>query len=116
MLCHLTLARPPATSPSGMAPPGPVDAPFVGRVAERAALAAHADAARKGSGRVVLVSGEPGIGKTRLLEEATADLPRDRTLWGRCHETEGAPPYWAWTQALRRYVTTAPAERLRREL
>jgi tetratricopeptide (TPR) repeat protein len=99
-----------------MAPPGPVDAPFVGRIAERATLAAHADAARDGSGRVVLVSGEPGIGKTRLLEEVTADLPRDRTLWGRCHETEGAPPYWAWTQALRRYVTTAPAERLRAEV
>jgi tetratricopeptide (TPR) repeat protein len=96
-----------------MAPPGPPDAPFVGRVAERGALTAHVATSRAGAGRVVLVTGEPGIGKTRLVEELTAGLPRARTLWGRCHETEGAPAYWAWTQALRRYVAAAPVERLR---
>src|SRR5688572_18700987 len=99
-----------------MSPHGTPDAPFVGRIAERAALASHVEAARAGNGRVVLVTGEPGIGKTRLVEEATAALPRERTLWGRCHETEGAPPYWAWTQALRRHVAAAPIERLREDM
>src|SRR5262245_27412415 len=99
-----------------MAGVGPADRPFVGRAAERTAIAAHVEAAREGNGRLVLVSGEPGIGKTRLVEEATAAWPRSRVLWGRCHETEGAPAYWAWTQALRTYVGGTPPDRLRAEL
>src|SRR5262245_39071645 len=90
--------------------------PFIGRVTERAALAAHVTAAAEGQGRVVLLAGEAGIGKAGLLEEATASLPSDRLLWGRCHETEGAPAYWPWTQALRSYVATAPLDRMRAEL
>ena len=64
----------------------------------------------------MLVTGEAGIGKTRLVEEATASLPAARVHWGRCHESEGAPAYWPWTQALRSYVRTAPADRLRLEI
>src|SRR5215813_7527016 len=95
---------------------GPTSRPFVGRVAEREVLAAHVAAARQGNGRVVLVSGEPGIGKTRLVEAAVADIAPDRVLWGRCQDIEGAPAFWPWIQALRAYVRATPPGRLRIEL
>jgi len=95
---------------------GPTERPFVGRVAEREALAAHIAAAQGGNGRVVLVRGEPGVGKTRLVEEAVAGVAPARVLWGRCQEMEGAPAFWPWIQALRAYVRATPPERLRAEL
>lgn len=55
-----------------------------------------------GDGRLLLVSGEPGIGKTRLVEEL-AMLALDqgaRVIWGRVDNAEGTPPYWPWIQVL----------------
>src|SRR3990170_877578 len=46
---------------------------LVGRAAELASLQAHLDGAEGGSGRVVFLSGEAGIGKTRLIEELTSE-------------------------------------------
>ncbi|MGH8929869.1 MAG: BTAD domain-containing putative transcriptional regulator [Egibacteraceae bacterium] len=92
-------ARPrPVTGPVHNAP-----AAFVGRNPELATLRRHLDATQAGSGRVVLVEGEPGIGKTRLAEiVATEAASRGfRALWGRCFEGEGAPSLWPWTQVLR---------------
>lgn len=84
---------------------------FVGRTDELEALGAALEAAAGGHGGVVLVTGEPGIGKTRLLEEAVASLPRRRVVWGRCRESGGAPAYWPWMQALRAYAgSLAPAD------
>lgn len=93
----------------------PSTSPFVGRGDELHALdAALADAAR-GRGRVVLVAGDAGIGKTRLVEEALA--ARGVTAsWGRCREGQGTPAYWPWTQALRALAESIPAERLRAQL
>jgi DNA-binding CsgD family transcriptional regulator len=76
---------------------------FVGREAELARLTGMLDAAVGGRGGMALVSGEAGIGKTRLAEEV-AGIARGRgirTLWGRCHEGEGAPAFWPWVQVLR---------------
>ncbi|GAA3092379.1 AfsR/SARP family transcriptional regulator [Streptosporangium carneum] len=59
---------------------------------------------------VVAVSGEPGIGKTRLIEtfrDHCADLGR-LVLWGRCPETEGAPPLWPWLRILRALTRVCP--------
>ena len=95
---------------------GPTERPFVGRVAEREGLAAHIAAARGGSGRVVLVRGEPGVGKTRLVEESVAAVAPARVLWGRCQEMEGAPAFWPWVQVLRAYALATPPEQLRAEL
>src|SRR5262249_56384527 len=56
-----------------------------------------------GRGGVVLLGGEPGIGKTRLLDELGVRA-RDAgvlPLWGRCWEEGGAPAYWPWVQVLR---------------
>ena len=80
--------------------------PFVGRTGELAALTADLDAAVGGHGGVVLVAGEPGIGKTRLAEElaARAIVRGAVVLWGRCWEGAGAPAFWPWVQVIRGYV------------
>jgi hypothetical protein len=73
---------------------------FVGRTREfeelRSALSA-------GFGSFVLVSGEPGIGKSRLLQEV-AGYATDQgwqVLPGRCWDGGGAPAYWPWMQVVR---------------
>src|SRR3954447_6374638 len=75
------------------------DAPFVGRTEALAALAEAGDSARAGRTTIVLVEGEQGIGKTRLVERAleSAGMP---TAWGRCPQHEVAPPLWPWEQVL----------------
>lgn len=92
----------PAPSPAALRLPG-APAPLVGRAAELATLRAHLGATQAGSGRVVLVEGEPGVGKTRLAEEAATEASARGfvTLWGRCVEGEGSPPLWPWAQVLR---------------
>jgi DNA-binding SARP family transcriptional activator len=58
-------------------------------------------AAAGGAGRVVLVTGEPGIGKTRLVESFAAGLDGVRVCRGQSHDGAGTPPFWPWRQALR---------------
>src|ERR1039458_273458 len=68
-----------------------------------------------GRRQLVLISGEPGIGKTRCAE-ALADVAEDQgalVLWGRCHEEAGAPPYWPWVQILRAYVAASSLDEVR---
>ena len=76
---------------------------FVGREREMQTLRARIDDAKAGTGSLVLISGEPGIGKTRLLTEAShyAEEQGLLVLWGRCWEGEGAPAFWPWVQILR---------------
>jgi hypothetical protein len=79
---------------------------FVGRSRERAALRAGLDELARGRGGLWLVSGEPGMGKSRLVEELVHEAePAGVTVaWGRCWESGGAPAYWPWTQLLRGLV------------
>lgn len=68
-----------------------------------------------GRRQLVLISGEPGIGKTRCAE-ALADVAEDQgalVLWGRCREEAGAPPYWPWVQILRAYVDASSLDEVR---
>ena len=71
----------------------------------------------EGSRRVVLVSGEPGIGKTRLVSELVRHAHEAGTsiLWGRCDEELGSP-FEPFAEALRHYAHGVPVERLRAEL
>src|SRR5262249_43543342 len=77
---------------------------FVGREVELGRLVQALDRAIGGEGRLVLLVGEPGIGKTRIARELAfpAAALGVAVRWGRCQETEGAPPYWPWLQILRR--------------
>jgi DNA-binding SARP family transcriptional activator len=91
---------------------------FVGREDPLAELLAGLEQSLAGYGSVFLISGEPGIGKSRLAEElARHALERGaQVLVGRCWEGGGAPAFWPWTQALRAYVQARPPEALRLEL
>ena len=79
---------------------------FVGRARELAALDDALGDALGGRGRILLIAGEPGIGKSRLVEElaARARGREAQVLIGRCWEAGGAPAYWPWVQALRGYL------------
>lgn len=85
---------------------------FVGREHELGALERHLTAARSGEGRVVLVDGEPGMGKTALAHELVrrARAAGVVTAWGACMESDGAPPYRPWMQILR--ALGLPSERV----
>ena len=92
--------------------------PLVDRRSELAELDAALAAARAGRGRVCLIKGEPGIGKTRLAE-ALADRATDRemlVLWGRAWETGGAPSYWPWVQVLRTLIESRDPAAVEAEL
>lgn len=90
-------------------PAAPEDT-LIGRHAELAVLRERLDLATAAGGGLVLVAGEPGVGKTRLAAEAGA-LAHGlgfHVAWARCRETEGAPAYWPWTQALRAVLASLP--------
>jgi class 3 adenylate cyclase len=91
---------------------------FVGRGAELQRIEAAVDAALGGHGSLLMLVGEPGIGKTRLSEEAGvyARLRGAQVLVGKCHETEAGLPYLPFVEALGQYVTERPDEDLRKEL
>ena len=76
------------------------------------------DDAMSGHGRLVMLAGEPGIGKTRTAQELAshAETQGARVLWGRCYEQEGAPPYWPWVQPIRTYVQETDPEELQSEM
>src|SRR5262249_31656113 len=74
------------------------DAVFVGRTRELATMLDAAREAGAGNGRPIIVSGEPGIGKTRLVEELVAQLPDAIVAWGRCPESATHAAYWSAIQ------------------
>ena len=86
--------------------------PFVGRQYELGEIHAAMSAAIAGRGKVLCVSGEPGIGKTRLADEAAIHAASGgmRVHWGRCFEDGGAPAYWPWIQVLRRIIAEAGSQ------
>jgi DNA-binding SARP family transcriptional activator len=91
---------------------------FVGRESELAELLAGLDDVFAGRGRLFLVAGEPGIGKSRLAEELVRNATGRgaRVLIGRCWEAGGAPAYWPWVQSLRTYVRATENAALRTQL
>jgi DNA-binding SARP family transcriptional activator len=80
---------------------------------QRAFDALHVD-----QGQIVLLAGEPGIGKTRLAETLAhfAGLSGATVLSARCHEAEGAPAFWPWLQIVRSGLKSIPAELLTADL
>jgi DNA-binding SARP family transcriptional activator len=120
----LVARTPEAATTTPIAPAAAVDSParragspFVGRVAELDVLGRALTEAMEGTGRLAVVRGEGGAGKTRLLEEvrALASGGGAQVLVGRCDETGGAPPFWPWMQALRDYMAGRTPERVAEE-
>ena len=91
---------------------------FVGRHREMSALQAALDDARSGRGQIVMLVGEPGIGKTSTAREFTdyAVSQGAKVAWGRCYESIGMPSYWPWVQAIRSYVRDQDPAQLRLEM
>ncbi|HEX6275877.1 MAG TPA: AAA family ATPase, partial [Polyangiaceae bacterium] len=77
--------------------------PFFGRGSELARLETALARAEQGRGSLVIVTGEAGIGKSRLAREleARSDERNVAVAWGRCWEAGGAPAFWPWTQVFR---------------
>jgi tetratricopeptide (TPR) repeat protein len=92
----------------------PLSAVFVGREVELEQLRWALAEACAGQGRLVLVTWEPGIGKTRiagvLADEARA--AGMQVLWGRVWEADGAPAFWPWVQILRSWMAPCEPKRL----
>ncbi len=86
---------------------------FVGRHRELAQLKQRWD--RADEGHLVLISGEPGVGKTRLAQELIdhAKQTGATILRGGCYENEATTPYLPFVEALRDWVRTQPADALR---
>lgn len=92
--------------------------PLIGREQELAELKRGLADARSGHGGLFLLTGVPGIGKTRLAE-ALAELAEGEgmfAVWGRCWENPGAPAYWPWAQALRSLINAREGPSLEAEL
>jgi class 3 adenylate cyclase/DNA-binding SARP family transcriptional activator len=86
--------------------------PFVARAAERARVTAAWDAVQAGEGRVVVLAGEPGIGKTSLAAVFARDAHAGgaAVLLGRCH-AEALVPYEPFVEALRQLAPARLEER-----
>ena len=112
-----SVGRAGASAEMAASQPGSPDV-FVGRERELTELLTGLEDAHAGRGRLFLLSGEPGIGKSRLAGEFAAHA-RDggaRVLWGRCWEAGGAPAYWPWVQLLRAYLRTGDPATIREEM
>lgn len=114
-MAHVSDAEAPADATSVVAPVAATGADLFGRREALRQLHAAARDAIEGHGNLVLISGEPGIGKTRIAEEVArhAEDHGVLALWGRCFEQHGAPPYWPWVQLLRECANAHSDDQLR---
>ncbi|MET0341305.1 MAG: AAA family ATPase [Polyangiales bacterium] len=101
-------ADPGARKPARVAPRA--KAPFVGRTNLLAELRQHAADAFAGRGRVCIVLGEPGIGKSHLVSTLVDELASHgaQVAWGHCRESGITPPLYPWLQLIRRVLDSAP--------
>lgn len=81
--------------------------PLVGRTRELGLLREAVSAATSGAGRVAVVVGEAGVGKTSLATEVAAGAADQgvRVIWARCPAVGQAPPFWLWAQIVRELAT-----------
>ncbi|WP_431235468.1 BTAD domain-containing putative transcriptional regulator [Mycolicibacterium psychrotolerans] len=88
---------------------------FVGRLREASVVAEVVNGAIAGGAGLILLEGEPGIGKTRLLEEICADAERRAVIaWGDSPPSAATPAMWPWVQALDAVLKTLPEDVQRR--
>ncbi len=97
-------ARRAASRVAGAMPEQVNEAAFFGREDQLQLLLAAARRATEGNGNLVLIAGEPGIGKTSLLEHFAHAAPDIEVLWGHCWEGGGAPAFWPWLEMVRGFI------------
>ena len=99
-----------AAEGAGAGPGQAVWAGLVGRSDVLAQLRRAFEDAAGGRGRLVLLTGEAGIGKTSVAAQAAADADGRgaRVVWGWGWQGEGAPAWWPWVQVLRSLVAQDP--------
>ena len=109
---------PPPVAPAPAPTPVPADARFVGRGPQLDQLRTALEASLSGRARLVLVAGEPGVGKTTLVERlvSEAKVRGAEVLWGRSYEGEIGAPYLAFAECFRAHVGGQPDEELRQDL
>jgi len=121
-LARVSAGAPSSTSPMGAGEPGDRHLPIggflgalpggklVAREAELERILRVADVVERGEGRLVLLAGEPGIGKTRLAQEVSLHLWRREFLvaMGRCYEPQQAVPFYPFLDALATAYVAAP--------
>src|SRR5688500_5536549 len=85
--------------------------PFVGRESERAELRRLAALVQAGTGALVMIGGEPGVGKSRLAEELSSRCAQEgfRTFFGASYEMAGAQPYIPMVEAFEQALAQAPS-------
>src|SRR5215208_7883735 len=91
---------------------------FVGRERELQTLHAAFESTLDGSGCVVLLGGEAGIGKTSTCQAFAAEAAQAcaTVLWGRCFEGDWSPPYAPWVESLDAHARSLSPEALRSAL
>jgi class 3 adenylate cyclase/tetratricopeptide (TPR) repeat protein len=91
---------------------------FVGREAEMATLRSGLVAALDGTGGLLLIGGEPGVGKTTLVQQLIREAEQRGALavFGRCYESEGAVPYSPFVEMLEQALAIMPPELVRDDL
>lgn len=112
-------ARPPVEAPSVHLRGGAAGrARLTGRDEEMGELRERLSRAMAGQGGLLLLAGEPGVGKTRLAEEVCAEAARRGalTLTGHCYETAGAPPYSPFAELLEQAARSPAAPMFRETL
>ncbi|HET6337599.1 MAG TPA: AAA family ATPase [Polyangiales bacterium] len=101
-VCPVTRRAPPPLSLRSL-PPTP---PFVGRERPLQILRDSFAQASAGHGNACVLSGEPGIGKTRVVEVFERELTDASVFvaWGHCRESGDTPPLWPFAQILRQVL------------
>ncbi len=91
---------------------------FVGRESEMALLRARLVTALDGGGGLVLIGGEPGVGKTTLVRQLIREAEQRGALavFGRCYESEGAVPYSPFVEMLEQALAIMPPDIVRADL
>ena len=95
--------RPVGHGTRGKGRPDPAAPASGARAAELTRLTAALSQMLAGSGRLVLLSGEPGSGKTHLAEALASEARAAgaTVVWGKCWAGDGAPELWPWRQVMR---------------